>query len=189
MFGRRDYVCCMTTEPSPDIGDKERLIDEGFGALAEGRLEDALTIADKLRSLRHSSHFEIEARARWERGEREQAVAVLEEGVAKVPKASPLWHWLGTYRSDLGRFDAALEALAKEAEFEHVPPSANAYNVAVVYERMGRFREALDLLDRVELPGDDGPSRAHFAEFRARLFFDLGEFGKSIDAATVAMDL
>jgi tetratricopeptide (TPR) repeat protein len=133
--------------------------------------------------------FEVEARARWDRGEREQAIAVLEEGVAKAPGAAPLWHWLGCYRSDLGRFEGALEAFAREAEFELASPGANAYNVAVVYERMARPRDGLVLLDRVERPGPEAPSATHFAELRARLLFADGDIDGSIDAATRAIDL
>jgi tetratricopeptide (TPR) repeat protein len=167
----------------------EALTDAGYAALAEGHVDDALRIARELRGLRHSSCFELEARARWERGERDEAVTVLEEGVAKAPGAAPLWHWLGCYRSDLGRFEPALEAFAREAEFEGAPPAVNAYNVAVVYERMGRPREGLDLLDRIELPGPEAPSAAHFAELRARLLFQDGDVDGSIGAATEAVEL
>jgi tetratricopeptide (TPR) repeat protein len=163
----------------------ESLMDDGYTALREERIDDALAIARELRNRRHSSAFEIEARARWHQGERDAAVRVLEEGVGKAPKASPLWHWLACYCSDLGRYDAALEAFAREADFEDVVPSANAYNVAVVLERMERAAEALDVLDRVELPGSD-PSPAHFSELRARLLFDVGRFDEAIEAATLA---
>lgn len=175
----------MSTRDEAFHAETTRLMDEGFDALRDGRLDDALAVATKLRERRHSSSFEIEARSRWERGEREEAINVLEQGVARVPHASPLWHWLACYRSDVGRYDGALEAFAREAEFEEVSASGNAYNVAVVYERMGRPREGLDMLDRVEAPDD--PSPARFAELRARLFFDTGELTRSIDAATEAI--
>jgi tetratricopeptide (TPR) repeat protein len=177
------------SEDSVNPRSIEALVDEGHAALEAGDLDNVLSIAAELKSRRHSCCFELEARARWEKDEREQAIAVLEEGVAKAPGAAPLWHWLGCYRSDLGRCDAALEAFAREAEFEHPSPGANAYNVAVVYERMGRPRDALDLLDRLELPGPDAPSAAHFKELRARLLFEDGDTDGSVDAATRAIDL
>lgn len=168
--------------------ETQALMGDGYAALRENRIDDALAIAAELRRRRHSSNFEIEARARWARGEREAAVAVLEEGVNIAPKATPLWHWLGCYRSDLGRYEPALEAFTREAEFESVSPSTNAYNVAVVYERMDRPADALDLLDRIERPEPPGPSPAHFAELRARLLFDLGRFNDAIEASTQAVD-
>src|SRR5688572_19639826 len=120
--------------PPPDTRPTDDLMDAGYAALADGEYETALALAAELRRRRHSSNFEVEARARWAIGEREAALRLLEEGVATAPKRAPLWHWLACYRSDLGRYDAALEAFAKEAEFEHVSASSHAYNVAVVYE-------------------------------------------------------
>ena len=164
------------------------LMDCGYAALERDEHDEALALAAELRRRRHSSCFEIEARARWAMGERDAAVAVLEEGVEKAAKAWPLWHWLGTFRSNLGRYEAALEAFAREAEFEEVPPSASAYNIAVVYERMGRPGDALDVLDRIELPGNQGPEPAHFAELRARLLFGTGQYAAAIASASAALE-
>jgi hypothetical protein len=46
----------------------------------------------------------------------------------------------------------------------------------------------VDLLERIERPGDEGPSTAHFGELRARLLFELRETEESAAAATKAID-
>src|SRR5688572_19774352 len=121
----------------------QELMREGYAALQADEFDRALSIAAQLRRIRHSSGFEIEARARWAQSDYRGAIDVLEDGVTKAPGAGPLWHWLGCYRSDEGRYEAALEAFARESELESTGTSQNTYNIAIVYERMGRFTDAL----------------------------------------------
>jgi tetratricopeptide (TPR) repeat protein len=176
------------SEPADDERSTNQLSDDGFAALHDERYDEVLTIATELRKRRFSACFELEARARWEMGEREAAIAVLEEGVAKAAAAPPLWHWLGCYRSDIGRYEAALEAFEREAEFEVTSVSTNTYNVAIVYERMDRPADGIEVLARLESPGDEGPTAEHFDELRARLLFDLGRFDECVETATRVID-
>jgi tetratricopeptide (TPR) repeat protein len=175
------------SEPA-DERSTDQLSDDGFAALTDERHDDALAIAAELRRRRFSACFELEARTRWEMGEREAAIAVLEDGVAKAAAAPPLWHWLGCYRSDFGRYEAALEAFEREGEFEVTSVSTNTYNVAIVYERMERPADGLEVLARLESPGDEGPSAEHFDELRARLLFDVGRFNECVETATRVID-
>jgi len=165
-----------------ELDDVQRLSRAGFTALRENRPDDALTIASQLKQHRFSACFEIEARARWAKGERNRAVQVLQEGVTQASAVPSLWHWLACYQSDQGQYDHALEAFARESLLSG-SLTANSYNVAVVYERMGRLQDALDVLDQVECPDQCGPSPAHFAELRARL---LLKCGRRVDALRIA---
>src|SRR5690349_2822394 len=87
-----------------------RLEGEAYDALERGEWDAAEAIAAKLLAMQWSGGFEIAALAAQGRGDLARAASVLEEGVEKVPSVGSLWHLLGVIRSDLGRFDAALEA-------------------------------------------------------------------------------
>src|SRR5688500_17234823 len=166
----------------------DELMKHGFAALREERFEDALAMARKLHEMCYSGGFELEARARWEMGEHDEAIAVLERGVKVAPGAAAVWHWLACYRSDLGDYAAALEAFEKEAEFEDVAASMTTYNIAVVHERMGQFEQAMEVLGRLERPDDEGPWPGDFAELRARLLLALGRGDEAIAVAGEAIE-
>jgi len=162
----------------------DQLMDQGYALLADGKYKEARRAATKLYKLRHSSAFEIDARALWGLGRREDAIAALQTGVAKAPGASLLWHWLGCYQSDLGHFEDALAFFEREASVVGQDSLGNRYNVVLVHLRQRRWTDALTVMNSVDLEHDlDGPPIALWYNARAQCEFNLGRNETAIAAA------
>lgn len=92
------------------MSQQDELMAEAFAHLEAGDPEAALEIGKQLETMQYSGAYEVQAMAYADMDETEQAVAVLEAGVAHAPAVWLLWQLLGNYRSDLGRMPAAIEA-------------------------------------------------------------------------------
>jgi len=152
--------------------ESEALMHEGFERLSDGDTEGALRIAGRLEELRHSSAFEIAALAHAQDGAPEKAVEVLERGVGLVSDVWLLWQLLGNVRSDLERFDEALEAYDRALACPGANPDSIALNRAIALDRGERLEEALAVVEAVQLPEE--PVRTHLAAERTRLLRQLG---------------
>src|SRR5437899_2861200 len=128
----------------------EELYEEGLARLDRFELDGALRIGKALKKRRHTSAFEILARAYQGKDEAEKAVEVLEEGVSVAPALAALWEQLGCYYSDLERYDEAESAFRRALEGEGVDRSSTLLNQAVLYSRMGRPAEALEAVNSLD---------------------------------------
>ena len=70
-------------------------MDRGFELVNNGEYEDALDVGMQLKSMRHTSAFEIIALAHAGLDDLEQAIEILEEGVTQGPTVWLLWQLLG----------------------------------------------------------------------------------------------
>ncbi len=131
------------------MSEKDELMAEAFAHLEAGDPETALEIGKRLESMQYSGAYEVQAMAYADMDEMEQAVTVLEAGVAHAPGVWLLWQLLGNYRSDLGRFPAAIEAY--EAAGNCAPDEDLVivdFNHANALTRQGDFAAAQTRLDR-----------------------------------------
>ncbi|HUR82721.1 MAG TPA: tetratricopeptide repeat protein [Thermoanaerobaculia bacterium] len=148
----------------------EQLIDDGEEALAEEKYERAQRIAQKIIDARHSYGFELMARAFRAQENFPRAIAVLQEGVAKAPRAWPLWMLLGEYCSDHGEYDKALLAYDTALGIEGVETDEVHLNAAIVHERAGRPEDALMRLHEVR--GTDRDIAMEAARVRAEILLE-----------------
>jgi tetratricopeptide (TPR) repeat protein len=132
------------------MSEQDELMAEAFAHLEAGDPESALEIGKRLESMQYSGAYEVQAMAYADMDEMEQAVAALEAGVAHAPGVWLLWQLLGNYRSDLGRFPAAIEAY--EAASQCAPDEDLVivdFNHANALARHGDLTAAQTRLDRV----------------------------------------
>lgn len=130
-----------------------RLMERGFTALDGFDDERALRLAELLRQRRHTSGFEIGARALHALGRSDEAAGLLRQGLEIAPELGVLWHWLGTVLSDVGEYDPAAEAFERSIKLGGAPAGMELANLALVRLRQGRSRDGLAVLER--LPADD----------------------------------
>lgn len=129
--------------------DVQELIEEAQEALEERDYARAQRLAEKIIDARHSYGFELLARVFQEQDNLPRAIAVLQEGVTKAPRAWPLWSLLGELRSDHGEYDQALVAYDTALGLEGVDADEVHLNAAIVHDRAGRPEDALMRLHEV----------------------------------------
>jgi tetratricopeptide (TPR) repeat protein len=150
--------------------DIEELINEGSGALLEEDFARAEQIAERIIASRHSYGFELLARVFRDQDNLPRAIAVLQEGVAKAPRAWPLWMLLGEFRSDHGDYDGALLAYDTALGIDGVDADEVHVNAAIVHERAGRPEDALMRLHEVR--ETSGETALEAARIRAEILLD-----------------
>lgn len=171
---------------SPGGKKVTKLIDEGFGALEEGRYDDALGAADGLERMRHSSSFELGALALRALDREDEALERLERGVKKAPGVWLLWNLLGNVRSDGGDYEGAFAAWDSGLACEECDAGSLRLNKAIALERLGRGDEGLTELGLID---ESDPSfLAHVQSARAHIFGRLGRDDERIDAARKGLD-
>lgn len=166
----------------------KRLLEKGSRALEYYTYDDALAAGRKLRKLGHTAGFEFEARALWGLDRPEQAVAVLEEATRTAPEVYRLWSYLGEFRSDMGRYDAAEDAFRRSLEIatDEEQSRTSLLNLAVVERRRNNPAECLRIL--AELPKALQPSKEFVALARARALADLDRLEESSEVASAALE-
>lgn len=125
---------------------------EAFDALDAHDIDGALKLGRRLKKLRHSSAFEVLAAAHAARGKLDEAIAVLEEGVAVVPSVWVLWQLLGNFYSDRERFADSLRCYRRALECPNVNAEAIHLNASIALGRDGRYDEALAEVEQVKTP-------------------------------------
>lgn len=150
--------------------DVQALITEAEEALLEGKFDRAQRAAEQVIAQRYSYGFELLARIHAQRDNLPRAIAVLQEGVAKAPRAWQLWVLLGEYRSDHGDSDGALAAFDAALEIDGVDADEVHVNAAIAHDRAGRAEDALMRLHEVRGANDETAIAA--ARIRAAILLE-----------------
>ena len=148
----------------------------------QGDVEGAFAAGRELLGLQHSSGFEILALAHAMRGEMDQAIDVLENGVRKAPDVWILWQLLGNDYSAVERFEEAFEAYERALQCEGVDADALGYNHGVALMRSGRIQQALARLEQVSDEPPDGQLRVLVTGSRMNV---LNQLGRHAEAETL----
>jgi tetratricopeptide (TPR) repeat protein len=125
------------------------LLEQAYNLIQQGDPEAAIAVGNQLLEQRHARGFEIIALAYEQQGRSQEAIAVLKEGVSKVPNAWPLWELLGNLFSDADEYQEASTAYRKAMECPNVDRDSVNYNHAILLKRMGNLDEAGALCDQV----------------------------------------
>lgn len=150
--------------------DVQALISEAEEALLEGKFDRAQRAAEQVIAQRYSYGFELLARVHAQRENLPRAIAVLQEGVAKAPRAWQLWMLLGEYRSDHGDYDGALAAFDTALGIPGADADEAHINAAIAHDRAGRAEDALMRLHEVRGASDDSAVAA--ARVRAAILLE-----------------
>lgn len=151
--------------------DVQALISEAEEALLEGSFDRAQSAAEQVIAHRYSYGFELLARVHAHRENLPRAIAVLQEGVTKAPRAWQLWMLLGEYRSDHGDYDGALAAFDTALGIPGVDTDEVHINAAIAHDRAGRAEDALMRLHEVRGTTDESALVA--ARVRASILLEL----------------
>ncbi|VVD81418.1 hypothetical protein PHO31112_01121 [Pandoraea horticolens] len=194
------------------MSEQDELMAEAFAHLEAGDPESALEVGKRLESMQYSGAYEVQAMAYADMDEMEQAVAVLEAGVAHAPGVWLLWQLLGNYRSDLGRFPAAIEAYEAASncapdedlvivDFNHANALARHGNLASAQTRLDRVLESPHLAQagrtfienaialRMHLFNAQGEPKAAIATYEALHKHEAGDEGSNVSMADVVAEL
>jgi tetratricopeptide (TPR) repeat protein len=163
-----------TSDPPPALLDDkaEQLMQQAFSLLQRGRYDEALDLALELKFLHHASCFDIMAEAYLGRGQADQALQALREGVRVVPKAWLLWQSLGNLLTQMGDFASAHEAYGRALVCPHADRGVLHFNRALAHAQAQSFTEALACLDLV----DGAHMRLKAAGIRLALLNDLKRY-------------
>ncbi|MGZ8868762.1 MAG: tetratricopeptide repeat protein [Thermoanaerobaculia bacterium] len=165
--------------------DVQALIAKAEEALLEGNYDFAQRAAEQVIAQRYSYGFELLARVHAHRDNLPRAIAVLQEGVAKAPRAWQLWLRLGEFRSDHGDYDGALAAYDAALGIEGVDADEVQLNAAIAHDRAGRAEDALMRLHEVRGANDDTTIAA--ARVRAEILLTLDRPAAAAAAAQAGL--
>lgn len=163
----------MSSNDSRDCTTEE-LTSQGFRCLEVQDYSGALEVAAQLEDRRYTAAFEIGALAHAGQDQLEQAVELLERGVEAAPDVWLLWQLLGNYRSDLDRFDDATQAYEHALQCTDVSKPSVYLNQAILFGRLGQYKQALALLDQAETQADSDSVRAQVEASRGWMHWKSG---------------
>jgi tetratricopeptide (TPR) repeat protein len=149
------------------------LYNKGLEALQLGNYNRVLKIANKLHEVHFSGAFELEARARYEMGDVQQATQVLEMGLRKTPGVYILASYLGEYQSNQGHYQLAIEAFDRARNGEQDIDSFADLNISICYGRMEMYDRAAEYMLKAKFsPGYHG--WMYYWLSKAKLEWNLG---------------
>jgi tetratricopeptide (TPR) repeat protein len=163
----------------------QALIAEAETALLEGKYDRAQRAAEEVIAHRYSYGFELLARVHAHRDNLPRAIAVLQEGVVRAPRAWQLWQLLGEYRSDHGDYDGALAAFDRALEIPGVDADEAHVSAAIAHDRAGRPEDALMRLHEVR--GTSDHSAVAAARVRASILIEEERADAAIAAANAGL--
>ena len=149
--------------------DVQKLAEKGYEHLQRQEYDEALVTSSQLRSLRHSSGFEIAAMALAGKGDLDGAIDTLREGVAAAPDCWINWQLYGNLLSDTERYEEAGLAYESALRCPHVRPASVRLNQAILSRRVGRLDQALGYLKDVDEPQLSGWRAVERAEICMQL--------------------
>ncbi len=134
-----------------------RMYAKGLESLSFGDYQDVLKIAKKLHAANYSGAYELEARARYEMGDAQEATRILETGLRKFPTVYLLASYLGEFQSNQGHYQLAIEAFDKARNGEPDVDSYADLNIGISYARMEMWDRAAEYYAKVQFsPGYHG---------------------------------
>lgn len=158
------------------------LLEHAYNLIQQGDAEQAIAVGNQLLEQKHARGFEIIALAYEQMGRSVEAIAVLKEGVSKVPTAWPLWELLGNLYSDVDEYQEAAQAYARAIQCPNVDRDSVNYNHAILLKRAGRLDEAFALCDQIR--GGDLRNKVRVLKLSImnaqKRFDDVIRLGKSL---------
>lgn len=155
--------------------------NRGVAALAAGDHEAVLREARALEALRWSGWFELEARVRLEQNRVDEAVTLLERGVAFAPDFARLWQYLGHACKVAKKWERAQQAYTKTlALVDSADRHAVAYDLALLHAENGATAAALAALDADPAPAF-GRGAVYHAEIRAGCALRDGRLDEALE--------
>jgi Tfp pilus assembly protein PilF len=130
----------------------DQLLEQAYNFIQQGDAEQAIKLGNQLLEHRHARGFEIIALAYEQQGKTPDAIAVLKDGVSKVPNAWPLWELLGNLYSDQDESQQAHNAYKRALDCPNVDRSSVNYNYAILLKRENKFDEAMKLCESIDAP-------------------------------------
>ncbi|MBN1264340.1 MAG: tetratricopeptide repeat protein [Anaerolineales bacterium] len=155
---------------------EEAITGLGYALVDAGHYQEALDVAESLKNKGIYSAYEIAAAAYVGKGELDQAIKTLEQGVSRNPGYWINWELLGSYRSDAGDYSGAEKAYLKGQKCEGAWIDSIYYNRAVAFARNGESERAMALLDKVVDPELDEAA----SMLRITLLTDIGRPDKAL---------
>ena len=128
------------------------LLERAYNLIQQGDSEQAIAVGNELLKHRHARGFEIIALAFEQRGRAADAIAVLQDGVSKVPNAWPLWELLGNLFSDQEQFADSQHCYDKALGCATADTQSINYNYAILLKRQGKLADAMTLAQGINSP-------------------------------------
>ncbi len=163
----------------------DSLIDAAFEALHVFDIERTVELGRQLETMRHSSCFEILALAFDAEDKRDEAIAVLEDGVTKAPTVWRLWQLLGNYYSDSSRHEDSLRCYQKAIECPNVDASSVYLNKSIALLRNRDYLSAIKAIDQVSSESLQHRAISH----QMHLFNAAKIFAEAVTLGEKAIDL
>lgn len=126
------------------------LLEQAYNLIQQGESDQAIVVGNELLKHRHARGFEIIALAYEQQGRSPEAVAVLQDGVSKVPNAWPLWELLGNLYSDQELFLESQQCYDKALSCQTADFDSINYNYAILLKRQGKLEDAMLLSERIQ---------------------------------------
>lgn len=156
------------------------LFGKGIEALERRDFKRALRIAKQLHEGNYSGAFELEARARYEMGEPQEATRILEIGLRKFPTVYILASYLGEFQSNQGHYQLAIEAFEKARNGDQDVDSYADLNIGICYGRMEMYDRAAEYYAKVKFT-PDYHGWTHFLSCQAKIYLQLGDDAKFLE--------
>ncbi len=162
--------------------------NRGVAALDAGEHDAVLREARALEALHWSGWFELEARVRLEQQRVDEAIALLERGVATAPDSARLWQYLGHACKVARRWERAQEAYTMTlALVDAADRHAVAYDLALMHAENGATAAALAALDTDPAPAF-GRGAVYHAEIRAGCALREGRLDEALEIVRRALE-
>ena len=129
----------------------DRLMNEGFEALAFFNINKAIRIGKQLLRLKHTSAFEILALAYADDKKLKKAITILEKGIKIAPSIWRLWQLLGNYRSENEEYSKAQICYKKALECPITNSISIRYNSAIAYFREEKYLDAESQINLIDV--------------------------------------
>jgi len=163
---------------SDRLTEKDKLYLTSWYAIARGDYHAAIATLRQI-----IAQYPLETEAYWRLGrllhgeeQPEEAVHVLQQGLAVDPDAKDLYNGLGVNYLALGRYDEAIRAHRHYVELAPLEPNAHD-SLGMSYQRCGRYDQAIEeYAGAVALDAEFEPAIIHLGD----AYFQQGRYREAI---------